>query len=165
MKHLLNLLKAGLLALFPLLLKAKFAVGAGGLLSVVLPDLGALLGGNTLATLGTVLYWLELLVRTIPTAKDWTPLALVIQLLQAIVPNQATGPNGETGVHEPVSIFRRIFHRPAPQPVAAVVDYAEPDLPNPPAVAPVVSPQLVQAILDKLAATGQPLALTNVPLA
>lgn len=97
------------MALLPFLAQAHLMQGAGGVISVSLPPLGELLNGNTLAVLGTVLYWLELLARIIPTAQDFTPLSFLIQLLSSIVPNQATGPAGEPGVHEPVSIFRRVF--------------------------------------------------------
>lgn len=150
MNHLLNILKAGLLALLPLLLKAHLITGLGGVISVAFPPLNGLLNGSTVALLGTVLYWLELAVRVIPTAKDYTPLAIIIQLLQAIVPNQATGPNGEPGVHENASFFQRLFHRRS-SPVA------EPDLVEPaPAASPSVTPELVQSLINQLAAATSP---------
>lgn len=105
------------MALLPLLAQAHLTQGAGGVISVSLPPLGALLSGDTVTLLGTVLYWLELLSRIIPTAQDFTPLSFLIQLLSSIVPNQATGPAGESGVHQNVTVFRRfanLFHHSPP---------------------------------------------------
>lgn len=116
MKNLFLLLKTALMALLPILAQAHLTQ-AGGAISVALPPLGALLSGNTVSTIGTVLYWLELAARIIPTAQDFTPLSFVIQLLSSIVPNQAVGPAGESGVHETVSVFRRfsnLFHHALP---------------------------------------------------
>lgn len=125
MKHLLNFLKSALMALIPLLFKLKLVAGAGGVLALVLPQLAALLPSNYLVFAGVVLYWLELLVRTVPTVADYSPIAFLLQILQEIVPNQAINPTtGETGVHESKSLFRRIFTHtlpvapsPAPAPV------------------------------------------------
>lgn len=157
MKHVLNLLKAGLLALLPLLLHSHLQAASGGAISVEFPPLAGLFGASTIAVLGTVLYWLELAVRVIPTASAFTPLTLLISLLQAIVPNQATGPNGEPGTHEPTSFFRRLFHHSAPAPAVAEVytqQTFEPESTIAPVVEPVVSPQLVASILTHLQAAG-----------
>ena len=132
MKHLTNFLKSAFLALIPFLFKLKLVAGAGGVLSVVLPELAHLLPADYLATAGVVLYWLELLVRTVPTVANYSPVALALQILQEIVPNQAvSATTGEPGVHENVSIFKRIFpHHPALVPVgpATTNPVAVPDL-------------------------------------
>lgn len=153
MKHLLNLFKAGLLALLPLLLHSHLVAGNGGAISVAFPPLAGLFGASTLALFGTVLYWAELAVRVIPTAGAFTPLTLIISLLQAIVPNQAVGPDGEPGVHEPTSFFRRLFHRSAPVELVPP-QYLDPEPDTTPVPAPVVSPQLVQALIQHLQAGG-----------
>lgn len=155
MKLLLNLLKSGLLALIPFLLHSHLGVGAGGGLSVALPPISALFDGNTIAFLGTALYWLELIVRVIPTTSAFTPLTLIIQLLQAVVPNQAVTSDGVPGVHVPTSFFRRLFHH-----QQADLTEAEPTLPI---SAPAVSPDLVQAVLAHFATAGVLPALVPAP--
>ena len=113
------------MALLPFLAQAHLMQGAGGAISVSLPPLGDLLSGSTVALLGTVLYWLELLARIIPTAQDFTPLSFLIQLLSSIVPNQATGPAGESGVHQNVTVFRRfanLFHHTLPVVTSPVIN-------------------------------------------
>lgn len=153
MKHLLNLFKAGLLALLPLLLHSHLVAGNGGAISVAFPPLAGLFGASTLALFTTVLYWAELAVRVIPTAGAFTPLSILISLLQAIVPNQAVGPDGEPGTHEPTSFFRRLFNRSAPAQLVPA-SYGDPEPATAPVPAPVVSPQLVQALVDHLQASG-----------
>jgi hypothetical protein len=120
-KHILNLLKSGLLGLLPFLAKAKIVAGAGGVISLAFPAVGALLGGNVLAGAGVALYWLELLVRIVPTAGAYTPLTVLIQVLQAILPNQAATVDGSPAEHVQGSFLRRIFSHsaPTPEPVAA----------------------------------------------
>jgi hypothetical protein len=115
-KHILNLLKSGLLGLLPFLAKAKIVAGAGGVISLAFPAVGALLGGNVLAGAGVALYWLELLVRIVPTAGAYTPLTVLIQVLQAILPNQAATVDGAPAEHVQGSFLRRIFSHSAPAP-------------------------------------------------
>lgn len=168
MKTLLNLLKAGLLAFLPLLLHSHLGIGTGGGISVALPPLVGLFDGNTLAILGTALYWLELVIRVIPTASSFTPLTLIIQLLQAIVPNQAVSPSGTPGVHEPTSFFRRLFYR--HEEAQSGPEYTEAEPLTPPAIVPVANADLVAAVLAHLQGAGltaasAPFISPNVPLA
>ena len=130
MKHLTNFLKSALMGLLPLLFHLKLAAGAGGILSIVLPELAHLMPANYLVFAGVVLYWLELVVRTVPSVANYSPLAFLLQILQEIVPNQALSPTtGEPGVHENISIFKRVFsHQPAQLPAQLPAPVVVPDL-------------------------------------
>lgn len=64
--------------------------------------------GGALSFLSHVPLWVwgviygayELLVRVIPTAKNWSLLSLIIKIVQAIAPNNSITLNGGSGTHE-----------------------------------------------------------------
>ena len=112
MKNLLRGFKTLFLALLPFVTSIKFSVAAGGALSLHLPAL-APLAGNYTALLATALYWLELLVRVVPTSTDFSPLNFLLQLLQAMAPNRAVSVAGVAGDFVNLSHYRQ-----SPVPVA-----------------------------------------------
>lgn len=106
MKNLFLLLKSTFLVLVPLLLKTTFVVGAGGAVSVQLPALSGLFSVPFLSLLGTGLYWLEILVRAVPSLAASTPLTWFLSFLEKLVPNRAFLEDGGSGVHVLQSVVK-----------------------------------------------------------
>lgn len=106
MKNLLRGFKTLFLALLPFVTSIKFSVAAGGAISLHLPAL-APLAANYTALFATAVYWLELLVRVIPTSTDYSPFNFVLQLLQALAPNRAVSVAGVEGDFVNLSHYRQ----------------------------------------------------------
>lgn len=118
MRNLLRAFKTLFLALLPFITSITFTVSAGGAISLHLPSLGLLVNDH-LALAATALYWLELLVRVVPTSTDYSPINFLMQLLQALAPNRAIGVGGHGGDFVNLSHYRAL-------PVPAAVPHLSP---------------------------------------
>ena len=118
MRNLLRAFKTLFLALLPFITSITFTVSAGGAISLHLPALGPLLNDYT-ALAATALYWLELLVRVVPTSTDYSPVNFLVQLLQALAPNRAVSAAGHGGDFVTLSHYRAA-------PVPALVPHLSP---------------------------------------
>ena len=111
MKSLFSILKTLALAIVPLLLHTKLVAGAGGVMAVQLPDLHGVFDATSAGGLiATAVYWLELLVRLVPTAANYAPLTIVLSILESLAPNHAATPEGTPAVFVHQSFIKRLFH-------------------------------------------------------
>jgi hypothetical protein len=105
LKSLLTKIKTFALVLLPVLLHVKFSF-AGGVPSLSFPDFASVFPDFQTGA-ATLLYWMEIAIRLVPSFDNLSLVSLVHDWLSAIVPNRARGANGELGehVHEIVSRF------------------------------------------------------------
>lgn len=97
MKNLFPTIKRLVLLLLPVLLHVKFSF-AGGVPSLSFPDFAAVFPDvPTLAA--TALYWLEIVIRLVPSFDNLSLVSLLHDVLSAIVPNVARAADGSIGEH------------------------------------------------------------------
>ena len=88
MKNFYLAVKTALLGLIPFLCACKVTLAAGGVVSVVFPPLDTVFTSLP-AFASTALTWYELVVRVVPTARNYSLTRVVAAVLQAVVPNRA----------------------------------------------------------------------------
>lgn len=97
MKNLLTQIKRLALLLLPVLLHVKFNF-AGGVPSLSFPDFSAVFP-DVPTFAATALYWLEIILRLVPSFDNLSLVSLVHDFLSALVPNRALTADGEIGEH------------------------------------------------------------------
>jgi hypothetical protein len=97
MKNLLPKIKQFFLLLLPVLLHVKFSF-AGGVPALSFPDFGAVFP-DVPTFAATALYWLEILLRIVPTFDNLSIVSLLHEVLASLVPNRALNGAGEVGEH------------------------------------------------------------------
>jgi hypothetical protein len=97
LKNLLSKSKAFFLVLLPVLLHVKFSM-VGGVPAISFPDFASVFP-DVPTFAATALYWLEIIIRFVPSFDNLSLVSLLHDFLSAIVPNRARTAEGELGEH------------------------------------------------------------------